>query len=106
MTNCLNNINNVVSFSDFNKGQVERIFDEVKRDGTKVVMKDNKPECILMSIDNYLSMINEINDTYALLMATERMYDFDEDYKNSLSQEEIEKMFKVNTDDCDTIEIQ
>jgi len=42
-------IENTVSISLFNKGLAGRIFEEVKRCGAKVVMKNNSAECVLMS---------------------------------------------------------
>ena len=106
MTNYVNALKNMVSFSDFNRGQAGKIFNNVKSDGTKIVVKNNNPECVLVSVDDYLKMVEEINDMRALLIAVDRMDCFDGDLKNSFSQEEIEKMFGVNTEDCDGVEIE
>lgn len=106
MTNYANALKNMVSFSDFNKGQAGKIFNNVKSEGTKIVVKNNNPECVLVSVDDYLRMVDEINDMRALLMAVDRMDSFDGELKDSFSQEEIEKMFGVNTEDCDGVEIE
>lgn len=42
-------IENTISISQFNRGLAGKIFDEVKRYGAKVVMKNNSPECVLLS---------------------------------------------------------
>ena len=51
-----NLLKSVVPISRFNKGEANKIFDEVKRDGIKVVMKNNDPICVLISIDKFLDM--------------------------------------------------
>ena len=40
-------IENTISISQFNRGLAGKIFDEVKRYGAKVVMKNNSPEFVL-----------------------------------------------------------
>lgn len=99
-------LKNMVSFSEFNRGQAGKIFEDVKKVGKKIVIKNNSPECVLISVKEYIEMIDEINDMRALLMAVDRMGDFDGDMKHTFSQEEIEKMFGVDTSDCEEIEIE
>ena len=66
-------IENTVSISLFNKGLAGKIFDEVKVSGAKVVMKNNSAECILLSPDEYLSILDEINKMKSVVIATERL---------------------------------
>lgn len=106
MTNYGNALKNMVSFSEFNRGQAGKIFDDVKNAGSKIVVKNNNPECVLISVDDYLKMVDEINDMRALLIAVDRMGEYDGSLKDTFSQEEIEKMFNVNTDDYDGVEIE
>lgn len=70
-------IENTVSISLFNRGLAGKIFDEVKRCGAKVVMKNNAPECVLISLDEYIRLLDEVNDARLLMAAAERMADFD-----------------------------
>ena len=106
MTNYGSALRNMISFSEFNRGQAGKIFEDVKKVGAKIVVKNNNPECVLISIDDYINMVEEINDMRAILMATDRMSDFDGNVKDTFSQEEIEKMFGVNTKDCEEVEIE
>ena len=99
-------LQNMISFSEFNRGQAGKIFDSVKKEGAKIVIKNNCPECVLISADDYIEMANEINDMRLLLMAADRMSDFDGDMKDTFSQEEVEKMFGVDTSDCEEVEIE
>lgn len=106
MTNYGGALKNMVSFSEFNRGQAGKIFDEVKSVGTKIVVKNNNPECVLISVEDYIKMVDEINDMRALLMAVYRMSDFDGNLKDTFTQEEVEKFLGINTDDCDEVEIE
>lgn len=106
MTNYGSALRNMISFSEFNRGQAGKIFEEVKKVGTKIVVKNNNPECVLISVDDYVKMVDEINDMRALLMAADRMSDFDGKTKDTFSQEEIEKMFGIDTEDCEEVEIE
>lgn len=53
-------ITDIVPLSDFNKGKAGKIFDEVKLSGSKVVYKNNKPECVLLSPNEYLSLMERV----------------------------------------------
>lgn len=78
----------------------------MKNNGLKTVIKDNNLECVLISADDYIKMIEEINDMRSLLTVIDRMNDFDGDLKDTFSQKEVEKLFNVNTYDCVGIEIE
>lgn len=73
MANITSAIRNTVSISLFNRGLAGKIFEEVKQCGAKVVMKNNTAECVLMSPDEYIQLIDEVNDARLLSMATSRM---------------------------------
>lgn len=70
-------IENTVSISLFNKGLAGRIFEDVKRYGAKVVMKNNSAECVLMSPEEYVRLMDEVNDARLLAEASARMSHFD-----------------------------
>lgn len=89
--NVVSAIKNTVPISSFNRGLAGKIFDEVKHCGAKVVMKNNSAECVLMSPDEYVRLIDEINDARLLSVATERMSRFNPD--NLISQAEIDREF-------------
>jgi len=73
MVNIASAIRNTVSISLFNRGLAGKIFEEVKQTGAKVVMKNNIAECVLLAPDEYLRLMDEVNDARLLTMATERM---------------------------------
>lgn len=70
-------IRNTVPITLFNRGLAGKIFEEVKQQGSKVVMKNNTPECVLLSPEEYLHLMDEINDAKLAVLAAERMQHFD-----------------------------
>lgn len=69
----LHHINDrLVPISRFNKGEANKIFDEVARDGFRIVMKNNEAKCILLSPESYDAMLDMIEDYRDLQLAKER----------------------------------
>ena len=73
MSSVLSAIQNTVPITLFNKGLAGKIFSEVRKSGAKVVMKNNKPECVILSPEEYTYMIDEINDMRLFKTAIERL---------------------------------
>lgn len=82
-------IENTIPISLFNRGLAGKIFDEVKRYGAKVVMKNNSPECVLLSPEEYIRLLDEVNDARLLTVAAQRMSNFDS--STVISQEQVDK---------------
>ena len=98
-------IENTVPISQFNKGLAGRIFEDVKRYGAKVVMKNNAAECVLMSPQEYVRLMDEINDARLLAEAAARMSHFDPD--TLLSDEQINEALGLSPEDyADTSEVE
>lgn len=100
MSNLRGAIEQTVSISSFNRGLAGKIFDEVNRSGAKVVMKNNTAECILLSPDEYIQMLDEVHDARLLAEAIERIKNHDP--SNTFSLEEIEK--ELGLSDCASID--
>lgn len=73
MANITSAIKDTIPISLFNRGLAGKIFEEVKQSGAKVVMKNNTAECVLLSPDEYIRLIDEVNDAKLLSMAADRM---------------------------------
>ena len=69
MNSLVNAIKNTVPITQFNRGLAGKIFEDVKKQGAKVVMKNNTPECVLMSPEEYLSLMEEVEDAKLLRLA-------------------------------------
>lgn len=98
-------IENTIPISLFNRGLAGKIFEEVKRYGAKVVMKNNSPECVLLSPAEYIQLLDEINDARLLATAVQRMSHFTP--STAISQEQVDQEFGFtlsdyeNTDDIE-----
>ena len=94
----------IVPITRFNKGEANRIFDEVEATGTKIVMKNNRPACILMSPSQYENLMEMLSDYIMREEAEHRMYDYDP--AKSLTQEEMMKELGVAAADLDDIDVE
>ena len=52
-----NLLKNVVPISRFNKGEAGKIIEEVKTEGMKIIIKNNIPECVLISSQDWDSLM-------------------------------------------------
>ena len=70
-------IQNTVSIGQFHSDFAERIFEEVKAAGAKVVMKGDAAECVLLSPDEYVRLVEDAEDARLFALAAERMERYD-----------------------------
>ena len=77
MSSVVSAIQNTVPITQFNRGLAGKIFAEVKATGAKVVMKNNVAECVLLSPEEYVRLMDEVNDARLLALASERMANYD-----------------------------
>ncbi len=94
----------IVPITRFNKGEANRIFDEVESGGTKIVMKNNRPACVLMSPSQYESLMEMVSDYMMQEEAESRMAHYHP--KESMSQEEIMKELGIAEGELDDIEVE
>ena len=94
-------IENTISISMFNKGLAGKIFSDVRASGAKVVMKNNAPECVLLSPDEYIQLMDEINDARLLSIAAARMNKFDA--SKLISQADINAEFGFTAESLNEI---
>ena len=106
MNSVKNTIENItqstIPISVFDNGMAEEVFDEVRRSGTKVVMKNDYAECILMSPEDYVKMSDEYNDFKLLTLALERLKNYDP--SKLISEEEFDRMFGITEEDLEGYE--
>ena len=102
MTSVRSAIENTVSISQFNRGQAGKIFEDVKQSGAKVVMKNNVPECVLMSPENYIALLDALEDAQLQVLAMERLTNYDPE--KLISQEEINRKYGITQEELDAIE--
>ena len=103
MNALVNTMNNLISVSDFNKGEAGKIFASVKESNiAKLVLRRNEPECVLMSPRNYIEMVQELENLRDYKLAMERIEKCKKTYnmesvlkQNNISQAEIEAAEEV-----------
>ncbi|MDE7311163.1 MAG: type II toxin-antitoxin system Phd/YefM family antitoxin [Eubacterium sp.] len=94
----------IVPITRFNKGEANRIFDEVEAGGTKVVMKNNRPACVLMSPSQYESLMEMLSDYIMQEEAENRMVYYNP--KESLSHEDMMRELDITEEELDGIEVE
>ena len=90
-----------ISISLFNRGLAGKIFEDVKQSGAKVVMKNNSAECVLLSPEEYVKIMDEVNDARLLSLANERMQNFNS--TNLIPGEALYKELGITKEDLDAI---
>jgi len=93
-------VNASISISRFNRGQAGKVFEEVNADGIKIVFKNNRPECILLSPQLFEEIKNVLEDYRLLIEAQERLKDTCE--SNYISEEEVMKELGITEADLNT----
>lgn len=94
----------IVPITRFNKGEANRIFDEVEASGTKVVMKNNRPACILMSPGKYEALMEMLSDYIMQEEAEERMAHYDP--QETVSQEEMMESLGLTKGDLENVDVE
>ena len=82
-----NIIKSIIPISRFNKGEANKIFKELEKDGPKIVVKNNVPTCVMITPKEYEEIIEKLDDYYLLLESISRISDSDE----NVSQEVLLK---------------
>ena len=99
--NTVNLLDSIIPISQFNRGQANKIFSEVKKFGTKIVVKNNVPECILLSPQIYQQMMEEYENAILVAEAEKRLS------KNVeyISNNDVMKEFGLKLSDLDDVEV-
>ena len=95
-------LRDTISISSFNKGKAGKVFSEVKDSGAKIVIKNNVPECVLLSPEEYLSLMDEVYDARLAIEANNRLNDYDSE--KLVSQAFVDEKFGFSADDLENFE--
>ncbi len=102
MVNLTGAINHTIPISQFHKGMAAQIFSDVRKSGAKVVIKNNEPECVLMSPDEYMEFMDELADTRLELLALQRIAKGALDHTST--QKEVMESFGITEEDLADME--
>lgn len=93
----------MIPISRFNKGEANKIFDEVETTGTKIVVKNNKPACVLISPSQYESLMEMLSDFILREEAEMRMKNYDA--SENRTQEQIMQEFGITQSELDALDV-
>lgn len=67
-------INHMISVSELGRGQASRVIQDVEKSKQQyIVVKNNKPQAVLISIEEYMSLMESKEELELLLIANDRM---------------------------------
>lgn len=92
----------IVPISNFNKEGATKIFDDVKRQGTKYVFKNNLPECVLISPEKYDNLLERLFDMELYIEAMDRINNPE---RKIYSSEEAMKVLGITDKDLEDVEV-
>ncbi|MCR5220774.1 MAG: type II toxin-antitoxin system Phd/YefM family antitoxin [bacterium] len=101
MTSVVSAITKTVPILQFNRGLAGQIFSDVKSHGSKVVMKNNAAEVVLMPPAEYVEVMDALNDYLLLTIAIERMANADS--SSLITEEEMDKRLGITREELDSI---
>lgn len=93
----------IVPITRFNRGEASKIFDEVESSGMKIVVKNNKPACVLLSPERYDEIMELLSDQLLLQEADKRMANADDN--ELLTQDEMMQELGISKDELKDIEV-
>ena len=92
----------MIPISRFNKGEANKIFDEVETTGTKIVVKNNKPACVLISPAQYESLMEMLSD---FILREEARMEQQDDSENR-TQEQMMQEFGITQGELDAVDVE
>lgn len=73
-------LQSLVPISQFNKGQAAKIFDRLHSEKALIVLKNNQPSAVILSLEEY-TRLTEIEEDYFLLLEANRRIEENGDKK-------------------------
>ena len=101
-TSVIDIMNAMIPITRFNKGEAGKIFDEVEQSGAKIVIKNNKPACILLSPERYSELMEMVSDVLLYEEAEKRMAAHDP--KKDISHADMLRELGLTEDDLSDVE--
>lgn len=94
-------LNSLVPITQFNRGQASKIFDRLHSEDQLVVLKNNRPEAVILSPKEY-ERLSKIEEDYTLLLeATQRLAN---NKAPTSSMEEVMNELGITEEDLEKVE--
>jgi len=99
-----NVMNSLIPISRFNRGEANKIFEEVKETGFKIVLKNNIPACVLLTPEAYEQLLDTIEEYRLFMEAEKRMENArPEDF---VPHDEVLSELGINKADLDNTDVE
>jgi antitoxin StbD len=96
-------MNAIVPITRFNKGEATKIFDEVEHYGTKIVVKNNKPACVLISPSQYENLMEMLSDYMLHTEAELRMEN--NNPEENMTHDDMMKELGITREELDAVDV-
>jgi len=97
-----NIMNQIIPISRFNRGEANKIFDEVKETGVKAVLKNNIRVGVIVEPEQYDEMVELLEDYALFFEAEQRMIKAEKE--GFLSQQQVMEFQEITETDLDNTE--
>ena len=97
-------MNSIVPITRFNRGEANKIFDEVSKTGIKVVLKNNVPVGVLIEPKRYDEMVEMLEDFALFFEAERRMKNVKQ--SGMISEKQIMENLEISDSDLDDIDVE
>lgn len=88
----------IVPITRFNKGEANKIFEEVSRDGFRYVVKNNQVKCILISPEAYDNLIDSLEDHYDAIWVEDRLRS---DNGKTISMRDVAEKYNITAEELE-----
>lgn len=98
---------NFIPITDLNKGKASQIIDDLKKTGFKVILKNNRPEAVLITpaqFEEMLAMKEEMEEMALALEALRRLESFEP--AQAVSHEAVLAEFGLSPKELDDIDVE
>jgi prevent-host-death family protein len=97
-----NMLDHIISVSDLGRGQASRVISEVEKNKDQyIVIKNNKPQAVILSIDEYNHLLESKEELELLLIATSRLEEISQEEYTDMS--EIMQEFGIDDEELEKI---
>jgi prevent-host-death family protein len=96
-------LDHIISVSDLGRGKASKVIQSVESSKEQfIVVKNNKPQAIIMSVDEYNELLEYKEELELLLLATKRLKENEESEYSTF--EEVMKEFDITEEELDELE--
>lgn len=80
-----NALNHIISVSDLGRGKASKVIQDVEKNKDQyIVVKNNRPQAVILSIDEYNTLMETREELELLLLATKRFSENDSEKYTSM----------------------